>query len=180
MRMDKSAGISASELLNTYEFNDLRRIFREYGELSNASRIAREIIAARVGKEIKSVGDLLAIIDPLCPIKKQNKFRAQVFQALRMEVNSEIDSLKELLLQSQDLLVTGGRMVVMSYHSLEDRLVKNFFRKGKFEGEEEKDLYGNVQKPFDEINRRPVVPGEKEIEINPRARSAKLRIAERR
>ena len=180
MRMDSSNDNSASEVLANYDFYELRRIFREYGELSNAPRLAKAIVDARVEKNIRTVEDLLSIIDPLCPIKKQNKFRAQVFQALRMEVNSEIESLKELLIQSRDLLVPGGRMVVMSYHSLEDRLVKNFFRKGKFEGEEEKDLYGNVQKPFDEINRRPTIPSEEEVERNPRARSAKLRIAEKR
>ncbi|QNL21291.1 16S rRNA (cytosine(1402)-N(4))-methyltransferase RsmH [Hyphobacterium sp. CCMP332] len=180
MRMDAKAGNSAAEILNSYEFNDLRRILREYGELNNAHRIAKAIVDARGEKEIKTVSDLLSIIDPICPIKKQNKYRAQVFQALRMEVNSEIDSLKELLIQSEEVLVSGGRMVVMSYHSLEDRLVKNFFRKGKFEGEDEKDLYGNVLKPMDEVNRRPIIPGDKEIEMNPRARSAKLRIAKKR
>ncbi len=180
MRMNAKTGKSAADVLNNYEFHELRRIFREYGELSNAQRVAKEIVDARVGKKIQTVEDLLSIIDPLCPIKKQNKFRAQVFQALRMEVNSEIESLKELLEQSLDVLMPGGRMVVMSYHSLEDRLVKNFFRKGKFEGEEEKDLYGNVQKPLDEVNRRPIVPNEEEIERNPRARSAKLRIAKKR
>lgn len=180
MRMDTNTGNSAAEVLNNYEFNDLRRILREFGELNNAHKIAKAIVDARVAKEIKTVADLLEIIDPICPIKKQNKFRAQVFQALRMEVNSEIDSLKELLIQSEEVLVSGGRMVVMSYHSLEDRLVKNFFRKGKFEGEDEKDLYGNVLKPMDEINRRPMIPTEEEIEKNPRARSAKLRIAKKR
>ncbi len=180
MRMDTSKGISAAEVINTYEFNELRRILREYGELNNAHKIAKALVDARVAKEVTTVGDLLDIIDPMCPIKKQNKFRAQVFQALRMEVNSEIDSLKELLIQSEEALVSGGRMVVMSYHSLEDRLVKNFFRKGKFEGEDEKDLYGNVLKPMDEVNRRPIIPTEEEIELNPRARSAKLRIAKKR
>lgn len=180
MRMDSDTGISASDILNTYDLKDLTRIFREYGELNNAYRIARAITDKRVERKFKTVGDLLELIDPISPIKKQNKYRAMVFQALRMEVNGEIESLKDLLLQSEEVLVSGGRMVVMSYHSLEDRLVKNFFRKGKFEGDDEKDLYGNVIKPMDEVNRRPITPSEEEIERNPRARSAKLRIAKKR
>lgn len=179
MRMDKKSGIDAAHILNKYEQRDLTRIFRDYGELNNAHRISSAIVRAREFNEIKSVADILEIIDPIIPQKKQSKFRAMVFQALRMEINGEIESLKELLEQSSEVLNKGGRMVVMSYHSLEDRLVKNFFRKGKFEGEEEKDIYGNVNKPFQEINRRPIVPSEEEIERNPRARSAKLRIAER-
>lgn len=180
MRMDINSGQTAAEILNTYEFHQLREILRNYGELKNVHKLASAIVAKREQKEFKTVSDLLDVIDAFTPKHKQNKFRAQVFQALRMEVNAEIQTLKDLLEQSSEVLVKGGRMVVMSYHSLEDRLVKNYFRKGKFEGEEEKDLYGNSHKPFNEINRKPIVPGEKEIEMNPRARSAKLRIAERR
>jgi 16S rRNA (cytosine1402-N4)-methyltransferase len=179
MRMDQSTELSAATILNDYDDDALRKVLYTYGELKNGGKVAQAILRQRNIKAFETVGDLLSVIDPLCPIQKRNKFRAQVFQALRMEVNGELESLEALLLQSESLMKSGGRMVVMSYHSLEDRMVKNFFKKGKIYGEEDKDIYGNVSKPYREITRRPIVPTEEEIARNPRARSAKLRIAEK-
>jgi 16S rRNA (cytosine1402-N4)-methyltransferase len=177
MRMNQSSGLSAKEVVNTYEEADLHRIFGIYGEIKNAKSLARTIVTARLNAPINTVADLKNAINGLIPKGKENKYLAQVFQALRIEVNQELEALKDFLIQSADVLVSGGRLVVMSYHSLEDRLVKNFIAKGKFSGEVEKDFYGNDQKPFEAVSRGAITASEEEIKNNNRARSAKLRIA---
>jgi 16S rRNA (cytosine1402-N4)-methyltransferase len=180
MRMDKLSPLTAGKILNTYEEAELKRVFKEYGELRNAGKIASLIVNKRAEEPVKTVEELKSLLRS-CTVKpKENSFYAQVFQALRIEVNEELDSLKELLKQSEEILKTGGRLVVISYHSLEDRLVKNFMRTGKLEGELEKDFYGNPITPFITVTGKPIVPTEKEISRNNRARSAKLRIAEKR
>jgi 16S rRNA (cytosine1402-N4)-methyltransferase len=180
MRMDQNSTLTAAEILNTYSEADLKRIFRLYGEVENAGYLASIIYHNRKDKEIQTVNDLKVMITKCVKRGKENQYYAQVFQALRIEVNKELDVLQELLLQTLDILKPGGRAVIMSYHSLEDRLVKNFFKSGKFEGEVEKDFYGNQLTPFTMITRKPIVPSEKEVEENPRSRSAKLRIAEKK
>ena len=177
MRMNKKLGRPASEIIRTYSEENLKRIFYEYGELRNASQVVKKIMANR--SHLQTVNGLKEAIAGCAERGKENQFYAKVFQSLRIEVNDELNALKELLLQSKEVLKVGGRVAVISYHSLEDRLVKNFFRSGKFEGDAEQDVYGNVKAPFKSITRKPIVPGEKEIEQNSRARSAKLRIAER-
>lgn len=177
MRMNQSSGLSAKEVVNTYEEADLHRILGIYGEIKNAKSLARTIVTARLNAPINTVADLKNAISSLIPKGKENKYLAQVFQAMRIEVNQELEALKDFLMQSADVLVSGGRLVVMSYHSLEDRLVKNFIAKGKFSGEVEKDFYGNDQKPFEAVTRRAITATEQEIKNNNRARSAKLRIA---
>ena len=177
MRMNQSSGLSAKEVVNTYDEADLHRIFGIYGEIKNAKSLARTVVTARLNAPINTVADLKNIINGLIPKGKENKYLAQVFQALRIEVNQELEALKDFLIQSADVLVSGGRLVVMSYHSLEDRLVKNFIAKGKFSGEVEKDFYGNDQKPFEAVSRGAITASEEEIKNNNRARSAKLRIA---
>jgi 16S rRNA (cytosine1402-N4)-methyltransferase len=180
MRMDQNAKLTAAEVLNTYSEEDLKRIFRLYGEVDNAGYLASIIYHNRKEKEIVTVNDLKVMITKCVKRGKENQYYAQVFQALRIEVNKELEVLEDLLTQSLDVLKPGGRLVVISYHSLEDRLVKNFTRTGKFEGEVEKDFFGNQLTPFIQITRKPVVPDNKEIEQNSRARSAKLRIAEKK
>ncbi|MDB5152140.1 MAG: rsmH [Mucilaginibacter sp.] len=177
MRMNQSAVLSAKEVVNTYDEADLHRIFGIYGEIKNAKSLARTIVTARLNAPIHSVADLKNAIMVLIPRGKENKYLAQVFQALRIEVNQELEALKDFLIQSAEVLVPGGRLVVMSYHSLEDRLVKNFIAKGKFSGQVEKDFYGNDQKPFEAVSRGAITASEDEIKNNNRARSAKLRIA---
>ncbi|HTD41051.1 MAG TPA: 16S rRNA (cytosine(1402)-N(4))-methyltransferase RsmH [Mucilaginibacter sp.] len=177
MRMNQSSGLSAKEVINTYDEADLHRIFGIYGEIKNAKSLARTIVTARLNASLNTVADLKNAINSLIPKGKENKYLAQVFQALRIEVNQELEALKDFLIQSAEVLVSGGRLVVMSYHSLEDRLVKNFIAKGKFSGEVEKDFYGNDQKPFEAVSRGAITASEEEIKNNNRARSAKLRIA---
>jgi 16S rRNA (cytosine1402-N4)-methyltransferase len=177
MRMNQSGSLSAKEVVNTYSEADLHRIFGIYGEIQNAKSLAKTIVTARLNAPINTVADLKNAIVNLIPRGKENKYLAQVFQALRIEVNQELESLKDFLIQSAEVLVSGGRLVVMSYHSLEDRLVKNFIAKGKFSGEVEKDFYGNDQKPLDAVSRGAITASEDEIKNNNRARSAKLRIA---
>ena len=177
MRMNQADKLSAKEVINTYSEADLHRIFGIYGEIQNAKSLAKTIVTARLNGSINTVADLKNAIQGLIPRGKENKYLAQVFQALRIEVNQELEALKDFLIQSAEVLVRGGRLVVMSYHSLEDRLVKNFIAKGKFSGEVEKDFYGNDQKPFDAISRGAITASEDEIKDNNRARSAKLRIA---
>ena len=179
MRMNKTEnGLTAAKIIHTYSEEDLKRIFREYGELRNASQLAKAIVKKR-SEQIKTVSRFKNAIGHCADRGKENQFYAKVFQALRIEVNDELNALKEMLMQSKEVLKPGGRIAVVSYHSLEDRIVKNFFRSGKFEGEAEKDIYGNTLAPFRVITRQPIVPGEKEIKQNSRARSAKLRIAEK-
>ena len=177
MRMDKSSSLTAAIILNTYTEEDLHRIFGMYGEVQNAKSLAREIVSARISSPIESIDQLKEILIPLAKRGKQNQYMAQVFQALRIEVNDELGALTELLLQSAEVISPGGRLAVISYHSLEDRMVKNFINKGKFRGEVEKDFFGNEIKPFAAVNRKAIIPTDAEIELNNRSRSAKLRIA---
>lgn len=179
MRMNKRGRITAASLLKTLDEKALADIFYEYGELVNSRRIAGEIVAARSEKPILRAGDLIAIVSRFAPPKLENKFLARVFQSLRIAVNHEIEYLKEMLQQALDLLNKNGRLVVITYHSLEDRVVKNFMKTGNFEGREEKDFYGNLLTPFRIINRKGIVPDSGEISANKRARSARLRIAEK-
>lgn len=177
MRMDQSRSLDAATILNTYSEEDLHRIFGMYGELRNAKTLAKTIVAARNREPIRSVQQLKNIVGDLVPRLKANKYFAQLFQAIRIEVNREMEALMDLLVQSAEVLKPGGRLVVMSYHSLEDRLVKNFMLKGKFSGEVDKDFYGNEIKPFTVLGRKPIEASEEEITRNGRARSAKLRVS---
>ncbi|HYG51170.1 MAG TPA: 16S rRNA (cytosine(1402)-N(4))-methyltransferase RsmH [Flavobacteriales bacterium] len=179
MRMDTNAAVDAHNVINTYEEEKLADVFYLYGELRNARQIAKRISIARREKPIETTGQLQKVLDDMVPQKMKTGFFAQVFQALRIEVNHELDVLAELLEAATRKLKPGGRLVIISYHSLEDRLVKNFIRSGNVKGELQKDFYGNLQRPLKEINKKPIVPGEEEIKQNNRARSAKLRIAER-
>jgi 16S rRNA (cytosine1402-N4)-methyltransferase len=180
MRMDQNAKQTAADVLNTYNEEDLKRIFKLYGEVDNAGYLASIIFHNRKDKYINTVNDLKVMITKCVKKGKENQYYAQVFQALRIEVNKELDVLQEMLLQSLDVLKPGGRLVVISYHSLEDRLVKNIMRSGKFEGEVDKDFFGNKLTPFELITRKPILPSETENKENNRARSAKLRIAEKK
>lgn len=180
MRMNRDASLSALQVVNNYDERLLTSVLSLYGELPNARKIAKTIISQRESQVIDTVEGLAEVVSPLFPPHVKNKMLAKVFQAIRIEVNSEMEALKQLLLQTEKTLQIGGRLVAISYHSLEDRLVKNFIRAGNFKGDKETDFYGNVVGPFNQINRRVIVPTDKEIEENPRARSAKLRIAEKR
>ena len=180
MRMDQNGKQTAADILNTYSEEELKRIFKLYGEVENAGYLASIIFHNRKDKHIDTVNDLKMMITKCVKKGRENQYYAQVFQALRIEVNKELDVLQELLTQSLEILKPGGRLVVISYHSLEDRLVKNMMRSGKFEGEVEKDFFGNQLTPFKQITRKPIVPTEKENEENSRARSAKLRVAEKK
>ncbi len=177
MRMNPLTGNTAETVVNKYTAEELQNIFTQYGELRSSYCISRAIVAARAEKPIHTTGQLIEVIKPCLPQRKINKLSAMVFQALRIEVNQELDVLKELLWQSAEVLKPGGRLVVISYHSLEDRLVKNFMRAGNFEGKIEKDFYGNVISPFKPVSGKALIPNETEIEENSRARSAKLRTA---
>jgi 16S rRNA (cytosine1402-N4)-methyltransferase len=180
MRMNPALSLTAKEILNSYPAHKLEKIFRDYSELPGARKIAAAILSARAEKTINTTQDLKAIIGVLAGRDEENRFYARLFQGLRIEVNDELGALKDFLSQTPAILKKGGRLVVISYHSLEDRLVKNFMARGKFEGEIEKDIYGNPERvPFRALTRKPVTPGEQEIKRNPRSRSAKLRIAER-
>ena len=179
MRMNQSFGQTAAEVLNTYLEKDLHYIFGVYGEVRNAKTLAALVVKSRINEPFKSTFQFVEILRKISPRGKEVKYFAQVFQALRLEVNSELAALEEMLLQMNDVIKVGGRLVVMSYHSLEDRLVKNFINKGVLKGEPEKDLYGNTDNKFKSVTRKPIIPTEEEIAENNRARSAKLRIAER-
>ncbi|RWU08586.1 16S rRNA (cytosine(1402)-N(4))-methyltransferase RsmH [Pedobacter chitinilyticus] len=179
MRMDQQRPLTAAIVLNTYVEEDLHKIFGLYGEVQNAKSLARTIVTSRLENPIQTLADFKSAIAAHIPRGKENKYMAQVFQALRIEVNAEIEVLERFLEQCADVLKPGGRLVVMSYHSLEDRPVKNFLAKGKFRGEVEKDFFGNDQKPFNVITRKAIVADEDEVARNNRARSAKLRIGEK-
>lgn len=179
MRMDQQRPLTAAIVLNTYAEEDLHKIFGLYGEAQNAKSLARTIVTSRLENPIQTLADFKSVIAAHIPRGKENKYMAQVFQALRIEVNAEIEVLERFLEQCADVLRPGGRLVVMSYHSLEDRPVKNFLAKGKFRGEVEKDFFGNDQKPFNVITRKAIVADEEEVARNNRARSAKLRIGEK-
>ncbi len=178
-RMDQREGITVASILNTYEAEDLTKIFRQYGELKNAYKIGLLITKTRTENPFDSIQQLKNTLSQLTLPHKENRFFAQVFQALRIEVNQEIESLKEMLNQCSQLIHPGGRLVVLSYHSLEDRLVKNLIKTGNLEGELHKDFYGNIENSWKAITRKPIVAGEIETQNNSRARSAKLRIAEK-
>jgi 16S rRNA (cytosine1402-N4)-methyltransferase len=179
MRMNRNKKLTAADIINTYTQDKIADILYKYGEIKNAGKIAEIIVKTRTEKKIKTSHDLTAILQKYVPGKQTNKFFAKVFQALRIEVNDEINSLKEFLEHGYNLLSAKGRMVIISYHSLEDRIVKNFFRTGNFEGEIRADIYGHTNEIFRQVNKKVIVPDEKEIQENNRARSAKLRIAEK-
>ena len=180
MRMNQRSRLKATDILNTYSEENLIRIFRNYGEVDNVRRLVDLIVNARTGKMITRSEEFLQVIAPCVPKQKEKKYLAQVYQALRIEVNGELESLEDMLKEAERALRPGGRLVVITYHSLEDRIVKNFLKSGNFEGKVEKDFYGHVKRNFELVNRKVIVPSEEEIERNPRARSAKLRIAEKR
>lgn len=179
MRMDQKRKLTAAAVVNNYAVEDLERIFKEFGELRNAKQVVQRIESERVMKKIETVERLKDLLHGMVPEKQQHKFLAQVFQALRIEVNEELKVIQALLEQTVEVLKEGGRMVVITYHSLEDRLVKNFFKTGNIEGKVEKDFYGNLIRPMNPINRKPIVPSREEVQQNNRSRSAKLRIAEK-
>ena len=179
MRMNPEIGISAAELIDEYTWEELMVVLRMYGEVNRPDRVAREIVAAHNVTPIITTADLVKVLSKMAPGGRENKFYAQIFQALRIEVNDELAALKELLEQSSKLLKPGGRLVVISYHSLEDRLVKHFMRSGNFEDKVEKDIKGQIHAPFVPISRKAIVASPEEVMNNPRARSARLRVAER-
>ena len=179
MRMDQEQGLTASEILNSYAQEDLEKIFRENGEIVNSRQLVREIISNRSLEPIENTQQLRNISLKTAPRGKENQYLAKVFQAIRIEVNDEIGSLKEMIRQATDLLNPGGRLVIISYHSLEDRIVKNYFRYGNFEGVPVKDFFGKQIAPLLPVIRKAIVPEETEQINNPRSRSAKLRIAEK-
>ncbi|MHA7056232.1 16S rRNA (cytosine(1402)-N(4))-methyltransferase RsmH [Aquimarina sp. M1] len=178
MRMNQDKGLSAYHVINEYDESDLRTMFLQYGELRNAPKLARAIATSRKDKRIKTSAELKEVLRPFMVKYKEHKILAQIYQAIRIEVNQEIEALKEFLLQTEGLLGGGGRISLISYHSLEDRLVKRYIRSGMFEGEPEKDFYGNISVPFKKIGGL-IIPTDEEIKVNNRARSAKLRIAEK-
>lgn len=179
MRMNSGILLTAADILNHYDEPELIRVFRQYGELNNASALCREIIRMRGETEISSINQFINGIQHLLPRQKENRELAKIFQAIRIEVNDELGALKDVLPQISMFLNPGGRMVFLTYHSLEDRLVKNFMKTGNLEGTVEKDFYGNVLTPFKVVNKNGTEPSEEEINDNPRARSARLRIAEK-
>lgn len=178
MRMNQQSNLSAFEVVNNYDEKQLRDVLFNYGELRNAPKMARTIVSARKEGEIATSERLKEILHPFLPAGREHKILAQIYQAIRIEVNQEIEALKEFLLQTENLLKPGGRLSLISYHSLEDRLVKRFIRSGMFKGEPEKDFYGNISVPFKKVGKL-IVPTSEEIKLNNRARSAKLRIAEK-
>jgi len=180
MRMNRNGSITASHVLNGYEEERLATIFFKYGEITNSRAVAKAVIAAREKSPLNTIQDLISAVEALVPPRIENKFYAKLFQSLRIEVNHELDYLEEMLVQALNLLRVGGRLVVITYHSLEDRLVKNFIRSGSFSGEIEKDFFGNVISPFVLISKKAVLVDDEEVTVNPRARSARLRIAEKR
>jgi 16S rRNA (cytosine1402-N4)-methyltransferase len=180
MRMNQSSSLDASKVINEYREQQLWTIFQEYGEIKNWRHLVSLITAAREQEPITTIGQFLKVIEPCVPVKIEKKYLAMVFQALRIEVNNEIGVLRDFLESTTDILKPGGRLVVLSYHSLEDRLVKNFMRSGRIDGKQEADFFGNLNSPFELINRKIILPSDKEIARNPRARSAKLRIAEKK
>lgn len=179
MRMNKRAGITAADVINTYSEEQLANLFFLYGELKNSRKLAAVLVKARMGQPITTINGFLDIVKPLFGREREKKELAKVFQALRIEVNQEMEALKDMLLAATQALRPGGRLSVITYHSLEDRIVKNIMKTGNVEGKAEKDFYGRVLTPFRLVNNKVIVPDAEEIEINPRSRSAKLRIAEK-
>ena len=179
MRMNKRAGMTAAEVVNTYPEERLADIFYLYGELKNSRKLASAIVKSRASKQIVTIGDFLEIVKPMFGREREKKELAKVFQALRIEVNQEMEALKEMLQAATEALKPGGRLVVITYHSLEDRIVKNMMKTGNIEGRVEQDFYGRVQTPYRLVNSKVIVATEEEVSRNPRSRSAKLRIAEK-
>ncbi len=179
MRMNRDSKTTAADVVNEYSEEQLIKVFREYGEVDNAYRLTKQVVAARQYQPIKTIDQFKSVISDCVSKKNEAKYLAKVFQALRIETNGELDVLKDFLVQSAELLKPGGRLVVITYHSLEDRLVKNFIKAGNFEGKQDKDFYGNVSSVLKAVNRKIIIPNDEEIARNPRARSAKLRIAEK-
>ena len=179
LRMNRKQILTAKDVVNTYSYEQLKKIFSDFGELSNAHQIAKKIESLQI-EGISTTTQLKEILQPLAQRGKENKFFAQVFQALRIEVNGEIDVLQKMLEQTSPLLKQGGRLVVMSYHSLEDRLVKNYMKTGNCEGKVEKDFFGNVLNDLELVNRKPITASQEELDRNSRSRSAKLRIAQKK
>ncbi len=177
MRMGPSASMTAAELLNSYSASELQRILGMYGEVKNAKTLAQAIIQARTRKPLKTTQEFKEILNKLAPKHREFKYFAQVFQAIRIEVNQELAVIEEFLAQAPAVLKPSGRLVIMSFHSLEDRLVKNFIKAGNVQGKEDKDLFGVVHRPLESVIRKPIVASEEELKLNPRSRSAKLRIA---
>ncbi|MDR0660117.1 MAG: 16S rRNA (cytosine(1402)-N(4))-methyltransferase RsmH [Prevotellaceae bacterium] len=180
MRMNREADFSARELLKLYSQSELQHVFKTYGELNNASRLAQAIVSKRGQKQIDTTVELIEVATPFLPKKDLNTQLAKLFQAIRIEVNKEMPALEQLMLHSLKVLKTGGRLVVITYHSLEDRLVKNFMKSGNLEGNIVKDFYGNAETPFILCSKKAIIPTDEEIVKNSRARSAKLRIAEKK
>ena len=178
MRMNQAEGKTAATILNKYSAEELQRVLSEFGEVRNSRTLANAFVQARSGRQFQNISDLLAISDPLS-IGEKTRYRSQVFQALRIEVNDELGALKDFLQQSLEVLKVGGRLSVITFHSIEDRLVKNFMKSGNFDGELTTDFFGNITRPFKVISKKPIEPSAAEIRANPRARSAKLRIAEK-
>jgi 16S rRNA (cytosine1402-N4)-methyltransferase len=179
MRMNSESALTAAYIINTYPAGKLQKMFSEYGEITNAANLSRVLEKARTVKHIRTTGDLIEAIKSCTPPQTAHRYLAQVFQSLRIELNEEVDALKDLLRQSEAMLNKGGRLVVISYHSLEDRLVKNFMRSGNFEGIPQKNMYGHDLRTMEPITKKPILPNEEEITGNSRARSAKMRIAEK-
>ena len=177
MRMGPSASMTAAELLNSYSADELQRILGMYGEVKNARTLAQAIIQARTRKALETTQEFKEILNKLAPKHREFKYFAQVFQAIRIEVNQELAVIEEFLAQAPAVLKPEGRLVIMSFHSLEDRLVKNFIKAGNVQGKEDKDLFGVVHRPFESVIRKPITASEEELKLNPRSRSAKLRIA---
>jgi 16S rRNA (cytosine1402-N4)-methyltransferase len=180
MRMNKRAGMTAADILNTYDEERLADVFYIYGELKNSRRLAAAVAKARATKKIATTTDFMDIVAPLFHREREKKDMTRLFQALRIEVNHEMDALKEMLLAAAELLAPGGRLSVITYHSLEDRIVKNIMKAGNAEGKVEQDFFGRTQTPFRLVNNKVTTPSDEELEKNPRSRSAKLRIAEKK
>ena len=179
MRMNKRAGVTAADFINKAEEEKIADVLYLYGEIRQARRIASQIVKARSEKSLLTTGDLLKVVQPLMPHNREKKDLARVFQALRIEINHEMDALKEMLLAASEVLAEGGRLSVITYHSLEDRIVKNVMKSGNVEGKIEQDFYGRISSPFRSVNSKVIVPSDQEQQTNPRSRSAKLRVAER-
>ncbi len=180
MRMNRAAGASAASVVNTYSYEQLASLFRLYGEIKNAGKLAAKICELREGAPLTTTFQLRDVAKECTSPKTENQYLAKVFQAIRLEVNDEMAVLQRMLQNSLEVLKSGGRFSVISYHSLEDRLVKNFFKSGNIEGKLQKDFFGNVEAPLEVVNRKVIVPDEEEVARNPRARSAKLRVAEKK
>ena len=180
MRMNKRAGMTAADVVNNYDEERLANIFYLYGELKNSRKLASALVKARSNKQIVTIGDFLDIVKPMFGREREKKELAKVFQALRIEVNQEMEALKEMLYAATEALKPGGRLVVITYHSLEDRMVKNIMKTGNIEGKAEQDFFGNIQTPFRLVNNKVIVASDEEVSRNPRSRSAKLRIAEKK